>query len=245
MPQDFFGPGVAPRYDADSAAMFAPEVLEPALDRLQAWADGGPALEFAIGTGRVGLPLAARGVPVTGLELSEAMVAELRAKRGGADLAVTVGDMASTRVDGGPFRLVYLVFNTIVNLTSQDAQVDCFANAAAHLAPGGRFVVEVNVPRLQQLTPGAPGTVFAASDEHVGVDTWEPAEQRMTSHHFSPEPDGRWRHNSVPFRFVWPSELDLMARLAGLRLVHRWADWHGAPFTAESPAHVSVWERVP
>ena len=158
MPEtDHFGADVAARYDDDSATMFEPEVLEPAVDRLAALAGGGPALELAIGTGRVGLALAARAVPVTGIELSAAMVEQLRAKPGGADLPVTVGDMATTRVDG-TFRLVYLVFNTIVNLTSQDAQVACFANAAAHLDPGGCFVVEVGVPELRRLPPGSART---------------------------------------------------------------------------------------
>jgi SAM-dependent methyltransferase len=242
MPDDYFGPDVAARYDAGSAAMFAPEVLEPAVDRLEALARGGPALEFAIGTGRVGLALAARGVPVTGIELSSAMVEQLRAKPGGADLPVTIGDMATTRVDG-TFRLVYLVFNTIVNLTSQDAQVECFANAAAHLEPGGCFVVEVNVPQLQRLPPGDRANVFATGPDHWGIDEIDVVEQRMVSHHFLATGDG-FRHSPIPFRYVWPSELDLMARLAGLRLRERWGDWGGAPFTAESRAHVSVWERA-
>jgi SAM-dependent methyltransferase len=241
MTENHFGPDVAARYDEDSAAMFAPEALEPAVDRLESLAAGGPALELAIGTGRVGLALAARGVPVTGIELSSAMVEILRAKPGGADIPVTVGDMATTRVDG-TFRLVYLVFNTIVNLTSQDAQVDCFANAAAHLDPGGCFVVEVNVPQLQRLPPGERANVFATGGDHWGVDEFDVVEQRLISHHFVASEQG-FRHRPIPFRYVWPSELDLMARLAGLRMRDRWGDWHGATFTAESPSHVSVWEK--
>lgn len=243
MPENHFGPAVAARYDERSAAMFAPEVLDPAVDRLEELAGGGPALELAIGTGRVALALAARGVPVAGIELSTAMVEQLRAKPGGAGLPVTIGDMATTRV-GGAFRLVYLVFNTIVNLTSQDAQVDCFANAAAHLEPGGCFVVEVGVPPLQHVPPGDTATVFATGPDHWGIDEIDVVEQRLVSHHFLAEGDG-FRHSPIPFRYVWPSELDLMARLAGLRLRQRWGDWSGAPFTAASRSHVSVWERPP
>jgi hypothetical protein len=170
------------------------------------------------------------------------MVAQLRAKPGGADLPVTIGDMATTRVDGA-FRLVYLVFNTLVNLTTQDAQVDCFANAAAHLEPGGCFVVEVNTPRLENLPAGGRHGVFAMTPGHVGIDEVDVAEQRLVSHHFSPEADGRWRSRAIPFRYVWPGEMDLMARLAGLRLRARWSDWHGAPFGNHSPSVISVWER--
>ena len=198
-------------------------------------------VELAIGTGRVGLALAARGVPVTGIELSAAMVEQLRAKPGGADLPVTLGDMATTRVDG-TFALVYLVFNTIVNLTSQEAQVDCFANAAAHLDPGGNFVVEVNVPQLRRLPPGERANVFAAGDDRWGIDEFDVVDQKLVSHHFTPTEHG-FQHYRIPFRYVWPSELDLMARIAGLRLRHRWEDWHGAPFTAESRSHVSVWQK--
>jgi SAM-dependent methyltransferase len=240
-PDDRFGPDVADRYDDEEARMFAAEVLDPAVDRLAALAVGGRALEFAIGTGRVGLPLAARGVPVTGIELSAAMVAKLREKPGGAEIPVSVGDMTTTRVDG-TFAIVYLVFNSIVNLTSQDAQVDCFANAAAHLEPGGCFVVEVNVPQLRRLPPGDRTNVFAADGDHWGIDEFDTVEQRVVSHHFTAIDGGGFRHEPMPFRYVWPSELDLMARLAGLRLRHRWGDWHQAPFTAESRSHVSVWE---
>ena len=243
MPEDHFGPQVAARYDEDSAAMFAPEALGPAVDRLEALAAGGPALEFAIGTGRVGLALAARGVPVTGIEFSTAMLAQLRAKPGGEDIPVTIGNMATTKVDG-TFRLVYLVFNTIVNLTSQDAQVDCFANAAAHLEPGGCFVVEVNFPQLRRLPPGDRARVSAIGEGRWSIDEYDVVNQRMTSHHFRATEDGVERR-PIPFRYVWPAELDLMARLAGLRLRERWGDWHGGPFTEESRSYVSVWDATP
>jgi hypothetical protein len=243
MADDFFGPDVAARYDDDSAQMFARDTLGVAVDRLEALADGRPALELAIGTGRVALPLAARGIAVTGIELSAAMVEQLRAKPGGAQIPVTLGDMATTTVDG-TFGLVYLVFNTIVNLTSQDEQAECFANAAAHLDAGGFFVVEVNVPQLRRLPPGDRASVFAADRDYWGIDVFDPVEQKLVSHHFTSTEEGI-RHEWIPFRYVWPSELDLMARLAGLRLRHRWGDWSGAPFTAESRSHVSVWEKPP
>ena len=240
-PEDHFGPDVAARYDAESAEMSTPEALGPTIDRLQELAGGGRALELAIGTGRVALPLAARGVPVCGIELSPAMVAELRAKPGGDAIPVTIGDMSQATVEG-PFSLVYLVFNTIGNLTTQDAQVECFANAAAHLEPGGHFVVEVGVPQLQRLPPGERHQVFAASGGHWGIDEYDVATQQLRSHHFSAAGDG-YRHESLPFRYVWPSELDLMARLAGLRLRERWQDWDRSPFTSGSRKHVSVWIR--
>jgi SAM-dependent methyltransferase len=178
---------------------------------------------------------------VSGIELSEAMVAELRAKPGGEAIPVAIGDMATTRVEGS-FGLVYLVFNTLVNLTSQDAQVTCFENAAAHLEPGGRFVVEVGIPQLRKLPPGERVRGFAVEDGYWGLDEFDVVEQRQVSHHLHATEDGI-RHKWVPFRYVWPSELDLMARIAGLRLRDRWADWHGAPLTAESRSHVSVWEK--
>ncbi len=241
MHEDHFGSEVAARYDEDSAAMFAPEALAPVLDRLEGLAAGGPALELAIGTGRVGLPLAARGVPVTGIELSAAMVEQLRAKPGGAELPVTIGDMANTKV-AGSFSLVYLVFNTVVNLTSQDAQVDCFVNAASHLRPGGCFVIEVSIPQLRRLPPGDRANVANAGPELWTVHVFDVVEQRIVAHHFTDTPDGV-RHRTIPFRYVWPAELDLMARIAGLRLRDRWGDWRGGPFTAESRSHVSVWEK--
>jgi len=242
MPQDFFGPDVAVRYDDDSARAFAPDVLTPAVDRLEALAGGGPALELAIGTGRVGLPLAARGVRVTGIELSAAMVEQLRAKTGGTAIPVTLGDMSTTKVDG-TFALVYLVFNTIVNLTTQDAQVDCFRNAAEHLDPGGCFVVEVNVPQLRRLPPGDRANVFATDDDHWGINEFDVVGQKLVSHHFTATDHG-FQHRPIAFRYVWPSELDLMARLAGLRRRDRWADWRGAPFTSDSRSQVVVYEKV-
>src|SRR4051794_14639611 len=241
-PDDQFGPEVAARYDDDSAAMFAPEALDPAVERLEALAAGRPALELAVGTGRVALPLAARGVTVAGIELSAAMVEQLRAKPGGADIPVTLGDMATTRVKG-TFGLVYLVFNTVVNLSTQDAQVDCFLNAAAHLDPGGCFVVEVNVPQLRRLPPGERANAFVAESGYWGINEFDVVEQTMVSNHFTQTDDGV-RRRSIPFRYVWPSELDLMARIAGMRLRDRWADWRRGPFTAESRSHVSVWVKT-
>ena len=241
MQENHFGPDVAARYDDDSAAMSTPEALAPVLDRLEELAAEGPALELAIGTGRVGLPLAARGVPVTGIELSAAMVDRLRAKPGGAELPVTIGDMATTAV-AGTFSLVYLVFNTIVNLTSQDAQVACFENAAAHLKPGGCFVIEVNVPQLRRLTPGDRLVPIGLEKGYWGLDEYDVVRQGMVSHHLIATENGI-RYKSVPFRYVWPSELDLMARVAGLQLRERHADWSGAPLTADSRSHVSVWEK--
>ncbi len=237
-PVDHFGPDVAARYDADESESFDAAVLAATVARLGALAAGRPALELAIGTGRVALPLAASGVEVHGIELSQAMVDRLRSKAGGASLPVTIGDMAHARAPG-EFGLAYLVFNTIGNLTSQDEQVACFANAAAHLVPGGVFVVELLVPPLRRLPPGDLPHVFDHSPGHVGIDEYDPVDQGLVSHHWSPE--SGW--NSVPFRYAWPAELDLMARLAGLRLRERWADWDGTPFTADSESHVSVWER--
>ncbi|MFD3946770.1 class I SAM-dependent DNA methyltransferase [Streptomyces sp. NPDC058579] len=241
----YFGEDVAARYDSGSADMFRPEAVDPAVDLLTGLADGGPALEFGIGTGRLALPLAGRGVRVHGIDLSRAMVKRLRAKPGGADLDVTIGDFATTRATGaGTFTTAYLVFNTINNLTSQDAQVECFRNAAAHLAPGGTFVIEVGVPPLRLLPPGQSAVPFHVDATSWGFDTLDPATQAMSSHYFSITGDGRAEHRAIPFRYVWPSELDLMARLAGMRLRDRWQDWDGTPFTGESRRHVSVWEKA-
>ena len=241
-PDDHFGEEVAARYDEAEAEMFSPEAVTPAVEFLARLAGGGAALEFAIGTGRIALPLAARGVSVHGIDLSPAMVARLRAKPGGDRIEVAIGDFAHTTVPGR-FALAYLVFNTIGNLTSQDEQVACFANAAAHLEPGGRFVVEVGVPQLRRLPPGETVRPFAVESDRLGFDEYDTVNQGLISHHHWVE-DGSWRALSVPFRYVWPAELDLMARLAGMRLVERWADWRRAPFTADSPGHVSVWERT-
>jgi SAM-dependent methyltransferase len=237
--RDYFGEEVAERYDG--GPMFSPEVLDPTVDFLAALAVEGGALEFGIGTGRVALPLAARGVRVHGIDLSEAMVAKLREKPGAERVGCTVGDFATTRVDE-VFSLVYLVFNTIGNLTTQDEQVACFQNAAAHLEPGGCFVIEVGVPDLQRLAPGERFYPFDVSGDHLGFDEYDVANQGLVSHHFWPE-DGGWQRASLPFRYVWPAELDLMARLAGMRLRERWEDWNRSPFTGESRKHVSVWER--
>jgi len=235
----YFGEEVAARYDESSAEMFDPEVLDPAVDFLAALAGDGRALELGIGTGRIALPLAARGVPVHGIELSRAMVARLREKPGGEEIGITVGDF-STATAEGTFTLAYLVFNTINNLTTREAQVACFRNVARHLAPGGRFVIEVGVPGLRRLPAGEAFHVFDASPTHWGVDEYDVANQGLVSHHFSLV-DGRWRLLSVPFRYVWPSELDLMAEFAGMRLRERWSGWNREPFTGESRKHVSVW----
>ena len=242
---DVWDAGTAQAYDAENTAMSAPEVLGPTLDRLVALAEGGPVLELAIGTGRVAVPLADRGLAVSGVELSAPMVAELRRKADAARIPVVVGDMARVRV-AGEFSLVYLVFNTISNLLEQDEQVACFANAAAHLRPGGRFVVELGVPDVRRLAPGREAAIFETGPGRVGLDTYDPVTQRMVSHHFRFSPDHavtgaelfRSRH-----RYAWPAELDLMARLAGLELEHRWAGWSEESFTAESESHVSVYRR--
>jgi SAM-dependent methyltransferase len=241
MPEDRFGPDVARRYDESSAEMFAPEVVEPAVDFLAELAGDGAALELGIGTGRIALPLARRGVRVAGIDLSEAMVAELRAKPGGEAIEVAIGDFASTRVVG-TFSLAYLVFNTIMNLTDQDEQVDCFQNAAAHLGPGGCFVIEVGVPDLQRLPRGETYRPFRVDAEGLGFDEYDVVRQGLVSHHFWIE-DGAWRSRSGPFRYVWPAELDLMARLAGMSLRERYAGWRREPFTALSESHVSVWQK--
>jgi SAM-dependent methyltransferase len=238
----YFGEEVAERYDESSAEMFDPAVLEPAVEVLVELAGNGSALEFGIGTGRVALPLARRGVAVHGIELSKAMVARLRAKPGGDDIGVTIGDFATATVDA-TFSVAYLVFNTIGNLTTQAAQVACFRNAAAHLEPGGCFVIEVGVPALQSLPHGETARVFHISETRWGIDEYDVAGQGLRSHHFEVI-DGNVEHFSVPFRYVWPSELDLMAQLAGMRLRERWSDWSREPFTSDSRKHVSVWEKT-
>ena len=239
---DYFDERVASTYDQDEAEMFDAEVLGKTVDLLADLAGDRRALELAIGTGRVALPLSARGVPVSGIELSEAMIRRLRAKPGAESIDVALGDMTTTRV-AGQFGLVYLVFNTIGNLLTQDDQVACFENAAAHLVPAGCFVVEVGVPDLQRLPPGEVFRVFDHTDAHLGIDEYDVATQRMWSHHYTLR-GSAYDRGSTPFRYVWPSELDLMARIAGLRLRARWSDWERRPFTAESTSHVSVWERT-
>jgi SAM-dependent methyltransferase len=236
----YFDERVAATYDASGEVTERGDV-EAAVAFLAALAGPGRALELGIGTGRIALPLAARGVPVHGIDLSKAMVAKLRAKPGGEDIGVTIGDFATTRVDRS-FTLAYLVFNTIMNLTTQEAQVACFRNVAAHLEPGGRFVIEVGVPSLQRLPPGETIRAFHVGETRWGFDEYDVATQAMTSHHFELV-DGRLERQSIPFRYAWPAELDLMAELAGMRLQERWAGWDREPFTAESRAHVSVWEK--
>jgi SAM-dependent methyltransferase len=235
MPENWFGEDVAARYDDSTGAYFEPAVINATADFLAELAGDGAALELGIGTGRIALPLAERGVRVSGIDLSEAMVARLRAKPGGAQIAVAIGDFATTTVDGR-FSLAYLVFNTINNLTTQEAQLACFQNVTGHLEAGGCFVVEVGVPNTRPLE------VFDLSDTHVGVDEYEADTQRLVSHHFSLV-DGTWQRSSVPFRAVSPAELDLMARIAGMSLRERWCGWDRAPFTSESRKHVSVWEK--
>ncbi|MBL1287032.1 class I SAM-dependent methyltransferase [Streptomyces sp. For3] len=239
----YFGERVAARYDESSGEMFAPAAVDPAVGFLAGLAGDGRALELGIGTGRIALPLAARGVRVHGIDLSRAMVARLRAKPGGGaeDIGVSIGDFATTKADGD-FSLAYLVFNTIMNLTTQDAQVDCFRNVAGHLAPGGCFVVEVAVPELRKLPAGQRLVPFRATSTHWAFDAYDVATQAMSSNYVEVE-DGRGSFRSIPFRYVWPAELDLMARLAGLRLRERWEDWDRSPFTNESGRHVSVWEK--
>jgi SAM-dependent methyltransferase len=243
MQHNYFDGPVAERYDDSSSEMFSPEVLGPTVDLLAELAAGGAALELAVGTGRVALPLAGRGVPVHGVELSQAMVDRLRAKPGGDRIDVVVGDMASARVEGR-FRLAYLVFNTIGNLVTQAQQVACFENAASHLDPGGCFVVENGVPALRRMPPGDAFTVFDHAEGHVGIDEYDGVTQQMWSHHYTSTDGETYHRMSVPFRYVWPSELDLMARIAGMRLRDRWGDWDRSPFTAGSAKHVSVWEKV-
>jgi SAM-dependent methyltransferase len=237
----YFDERVAARYDESAAEMFDPAVVDPVVDLLVELAGSGRALELGIGTGRIALPLAQRGVPVHGIEMSKAMVAKLRAKPGSEDVGVTIGDFATTTVDG-TFSIAYLVFNTIMNLTTQAAQVDCFRNVAAHLEPGGCFVIEVGVPGLQGLPPGETIRAFHVSETRWGLDEYDVARQGLTSHHFEIV-DGRLERLSVPFRYAWPSELDLMAQLAGMRLRERWSGWKREPFTSDSRKHVSVWEK--
>ncbi len=237
----YFDELVAAQYDESAEDMFDPAVVGPVVDMLVELAGDGPALELGIGTGRVALPLAQRGVPVHGIELSKAMVAKIRAKPGGEDIGVTIGDFATASVDGS-FSVAYLVFKTIMNLTTQEAQVACFRNVAAHLEPGGCFVIETGVPDLQRLPPGETIRAFHVSDTRWGFDEYEIATQGMTSHHFELV-DERVERLSIPFRYVWPSELDLMAQLAGMKLRDRWSDWKREPFLSDSRKHVSVWEK--
>ena len=242
MPKSYFDGVIAQDYDADSADMFDPAVIEPAVRFLAELAGHGSALELAIGTGRIALPLSQRGVRVHGIDLSADMVAQLRAKPGSEDIAVTIGDFATTMVDG-TFGLAYLVYNTIENLTTQDEQVECFRNVARHLELGGCFVIEVEVPQLQRLPPGEKVRVFDVGPTRLGFDELDVATQSGVSHHHWIL-DGRREVFSMPYRYVWPSELDLMARLASMRLRERWGDWNREPFTSGSFKHISVWEKT-
>jgi SAM-dependent methyltransferase len=222
--------------------MFDPGVVGPTVDFLAGLAGQGRALELGIGTGRIALPLAQQGVHVHGIDLSEEMAARLRVKPGAEGIGVTIGDFATTQVEG-TFSLAYVVFNTIGNLTTQDGQVACFKNVAAHLETGGHFVIELGVPELRRLPPGERFVLSDKSEAHVGIDEYDVADQRLVSHHYSRRDDGGFEYGSLPFRYVWPAELDLMARLAGMTLRERWSDWSREPFTSESTKHVSVWQK--
>jgi SAM-dependent methyltransferase len=237
----YFGERVAAVYDEHSASMFDPAVVGPAVERLAALAEGGRVLEFAIGTGRIALPLAERGVPVAGIDNSGAMLERLREKPGAERVETSVGDMAATRVDG-EFSLVYLVFNTIFNVTTQDGQVACFQNAAAHLRTGGRFVIEARVPELQRLPLGQTVLPWRADPDALSYYVYDVVSQRLSGRHYYLQ-EGRIQPSPIEMRYAWPSELDLMARLAGMRLEHRWGGWSREPFTALSPSHVSVYAK--
>jgi SAM-dependent methyltransferase len=239
LPEDQFGEDVAARYDeeAEHGSMFSPAAVDPVVDFLAGLAGDGRALELGIGTGRIALPLAARGVEVHGIDLSASMVARLRDKPGAEGIGVTIGDFATTTLDG-TFRLAYLVYNTIQNLTTQDEQVACFENVAAHLEPGGCFVIEVGLPDLR----GEKLRIFDFSDTHIGIDEYDVASQGLVSHHYTKR-DGKFEYGSGPFRYVWPSELDLMARIAGLIPRERWSGWKREPFTSTSTKLVGVWEK--
>ncbi|WAP53807.1 class I SAM-dependent methyltransferase [Streptomyces sp. S465] len=243
--EEIWDTDAAQRYDTPGTGMFAPEVLGPAVNRLAELAGGGAALEFAIGTGRVAVPLVERGVPVTGIELSLPMIDRLRTKADEATIPVVVGDMATSTAPGaGEYTLVYLVFNTISNLLTQAEQVECFRNAARHLTPGGRFVIELWVPELRKLPPGQTALVCHTEPGYIGLDTYDVLRQHVVSHHFSFDDTKEARLFRSPHRYIWPAELDLMAQLAGFELETRHADWSGAEFTAESRSHVSVY-RIP
>jgi SAM-dependent methyltransferase len=238
--EDIWDHEAAQGYDTPGTGMFAPEVLGPAVDRLAGLAGSGRALEFAIGTGRVAVPLARRGVPVTGIELSRPMIEQLRANADEMAIPVIAGDMATARAPG-VYTLVYLVYNTISNLLTQNEQVACFRNAARHLTPGGRFVIELWVPQLRKLPPGQQAIVVNSEPGYIALDTYDVLHQHVVSHHFRFGDGKQARLFRSPHRYIWPSELDLMAQLAGFELEARHADWAGTEFTAESPSHVSVY----
>lgn len=240
--ENHFGEEVAKDYDADTSEEFKPAVIDSVVSFLADLAAGGSALKFGIGTGRVAVPLRRRGVEVEGIDLSSSMVERMRIKPGGADIRVVIGDFASTSMDR-TFDLVFLVFNTIMNLTIQEDQVACFANAAAHLRPGGRFVVEVMIPDLRRLPPGETIRPFKVQPGALGFDEYDVANQGLISHHYRTH-GGEIEVHSIPFRYVWPSELDLMATMAGMRLCERWSGWTREPFVGESIKHISVWEKL-
>ena len=237
---DLWDAEMVERYDEISAFMFAPDVLDPAVSFLADLAGDGPALEFAIGTGRVAIPLVERGVSVSGIELSQPMVDQLQEKR--TDIPVVVGDMATSTMPG-QFSLVYLVWNSIGNLRTQAEQVACFRNAARHLAPGGRFVIELWIPGIRRFPPGQAAVPFHVGQHHVGFDTYDMTTQQGTSHHYERHSDGTVTYGASNFRYIWPAECDLMAQLAGMELECRVADWNGEPFTNDSESHVSVWQK--
>jgi SAM-dependent methyltransferase len=240
---DLWDEATAAIYDDEEASMFTHEVVDPAVDFLCRLAGTGSALEFAIGTGRIGIPLMRRGVAVSGIELSPFMISRLQSKVSEADLSVVEGDMATTTVPG-EFSLVYLVWNSISNLRTQKEQVECFANAARHLGAGGRFVIELFVPPLRRFPPGQLAVPFDTSEAHSGFDTFDLPTQGCTSHHYTRQSDGTIRYSVGHFRYIWPSECDLMAQLAGMELEHRVEEWDGTPFTSESEKHISVWRKI-
>ena len=242
MPENYFDERIAATYEAKWPELFEPAVVDPAVSFLADLARSGTALELGIGTGRLALPLSQRGIRVHGIELSPAMVAQLRAKPGAGSIGVTVGDFAGAKVSG-TFGLAYLVRNTIMNLTTQDSQVECFGNVADHLEPGGCFVIEVIVPELRRLPPGEIVRAFTVTPRHLGFDEYDVAAQRVISHHYWVT-DGEFETFSAPFRYVWPAELDLMARLAGMTLRERWSSWNREPFTSDSRSHISVWQKA-
>ena len=241
MAENYFDERIAATYEAKWPELFDPAVVDPAVSFLAGLARSGTALELGIGTGRLALPLSRRGIRVHGIELSPAMAARLRAEPEADGIGVTIGDFVSATVSG-TFGLAYLVRNTIMNLTTQDAQVECFRNAAGHLEPGGCFVIEVIVPELQRLPPGETVRAFTVTPRHLGFDEYDVASQGVISHHYWVD-NGEFETFSAPFRYVWPSELDLMARLAGMTLRERWSDWNREPFTSDSMSHISVWQK--
>lgn len=241
MPDNYFDERIAATYEAKWPELFDPAVVDPAVSFLAGLARPNAALELGIGTGRLALPLSRRGIRVHGIELSPAMAARLQAKPGADGIGVTIGDFATARVNG-TFGLAYLARNTIMNLTTQDSQVECFRNVARHLAPGGCFVIEVIVPELQRLPPGETVRAFTVTPRHLGFDEYDTVAQGVISHHYWMD-NGELETFSAPFRYVWPAELDLMARLAGMTLRERWSDWKRGPFTSDSTSHISVWQK--